>query len=132
MNLEPLVLSVNSFMVLLICLYALSLCAVYGAFLFKNAPLPLAALAGLYRVVQVGSGSPVAGNGFILTAMLWGAFLAELIDRRLRRAALYLGLLAVMTLIQVADRSIAWTARVPSQSRWRRPDRHLGHRRFGY
>jgi AGZA family xanthine/uracil permease-like MFS transporter len=34
------------------------------------------------------------GNGFIVTAMLWGAFLAELIDRRLRRAALYLGILA--------------------------------------
>jgi len=27
------------------------------------------------------------GNGFILTAMLWGAFLAEMIDRRLRRSA---------------------------------------------
>jgi AGZA family xanthine/uracil permease-like MFS transporter len=34
------------------------------------------------------------GNGFILTAMLWGGFLAELIDRRLRLAALYLGILA--------------------------------------
>jgi len=34
------------------------------------------------------------GNGFILTAALWGAFLAELIDRHLRRAALYLGILA--------------------------------------
>jgi AGZA family xanthine/uracil permease-like MFS transporter len=30
------------------------------------------------------------GNGFIVTAMLWGAFLAELIDRRLRRSAIYL------------------------------------------
>jgi AGZA family xanthine/uracil permease-like MFS transporter len=29
------------------------------------------------------------GNGFILTAMLWGGFLAELIDRRLRKAAIY-------------------------------------------
>jgi AGZA family xanthine/uracil permease-like MFS transporter len=37
------------------------------------------------------------GNGFILTAMLWGAFLAELIDRRLRRSAFYLGILAVFT-----------------------------------
>ena len=35
------------------------------------------------------------GNGFILTAMLWGAFLAELIDRRLRLAAIYLGILAL-------------------------------------
>src|SRR5262249_7048434 len=38
------------------------------------------------------------GNGFILTAMLWGAFLAELIDRKLRVAALYLGILAVFTM----------------------------------
>ena len=36
------------------------------------------------------------GNGFILTAMLWGAFLAELIDRRLRRTAAYLFLLAAL------------------------------------
>jgi AGZA family xanthine/uracil permease-like MFS transporter len=34
------------------------------------------------------------GNGFILTAMLWGAFLAEMIDRRLRRSAFYLAILA--------------------------------------
>jgi AGZA family xanthine/uracil permease-like MFS transporter len=38
------------------------------------------------------------GNGFILTAMLWGAFLAEMIDRRLRRAALYLAVLSVFSL----------------------------------
>jgi len=37
------------------------------------------------------------GNGFILTAMLWGAFLAELVDRRLRLASLYLGILSVFT-----------------------------------
>ena len=37
------------------------------------------------------------GNGFIITAMLWGAFLAELIDRRLRRSALYLGILALLS-----------------------------------
>ena len=37
------------------------------------------------------------GNGFIVTAMLWGAFLAEMIDRRLRRAAWYLLALAVLT-----------------------------------
>ena len=34
------------------------------------------------------------GNGFILTAMLWGAFLAVLIDKRLRQASLYLVILA--------------------------------------
>jgi len=37
------------------------------------------------------------GNGFILTAMLWAAFLAELIDRRLKRSAMYLGVLAVFS-----------------------------------
>ncbi|HWW93274.1 MAG TPA: hypothetical protein VN375_07910 [Vicinamibacteria bacterium] len=41
------------------------------------------------------------GNGFILTAMLWGGFLAELIDRRLPRSALYLGILAVFTFFGV-------------------------------
>ncbi len=37
------------------------------------------------------------GNGFILTAMLWGAFLAEMIDRRLKVASLYLGILSVFS-----------------------------------
>jgi AGZA family xanthine/uracil permease-like MFS transporter len=37
------------------------------------------------------------GNGFIVTAMLWGAFLAEMIDRHLRVAAWYLLALAVLS-----------------------------------
>lgn len=41
------------------------------------------------------------GNGFILTAMLWGAFLVEMIERRFRRSALYLLLLGVMTFFGV-------------------------------
>ncbi len=41
------------------------------------------------------------GNGFILTAMLWGGFLAELIDRRLRISALYLLILAALTFFGV-------------------------------
>jgi AGZA family xanthine/uracil permease-like MFS transporter len=41
------------------------------------------------------------GNGFILTAMLWGAFLAVLIDKRLRLASLYLGILALLTFFGV-------------------------------
>ena len=45
------------------------------------------------------------GNGFIVTAMLWGAFLAEMIDRRLRRSAVYLGVLAVMTFFGVIHSS---------------------------
>jgi AGZA family xanthine/uracil permease-like MFS transporter len=45
------------------------------------------------------------GNGFILTAMLWGAFLAEMIDRRLRRSALYLAILAAFTFFGVVHSS---------------------------
>jgi AGZA family xanthine/uracil permease-like MFS transporter len=41
------------------------------------------------------------GNGFILTAMLWGSFLAELIDGRLKKSALYLALLSVFALFGV-------------------------------
>ncbi|MCL4551324.1 MAG: hypothetical protein M1495_22450 [Bacteroidetes bacterium] len=37
------------------------------------------------------------GNGFILTAMLWGAFIAQIIDRQLRKASTYLILCAVLT-----------------------------------
>jgi adenine/guanine/hypoxanthine permease len=37
------------------------------------------------------------GNGFIVTGMLWGAFLAEMIDRRLKISALYLGVLTVFS-----------------------------------
>lgn len=36
----------------------------------------------------------VLGNGFILTAMLWGAFVAEMIDRRLKASSAYLFILA--------------------------------------
>lgn len=45
------------------------------------------------------------GNGFILTAMLWGAFLAEMIDRRFKRTALYLGILAVFTFFGIIHSS---------------------------
>jgi AGZA family xanthine/uracil permease-like MFS transporter len=45
------------------------------------------------------------GNGFILTAMLWGAFLAEMIDRRLRRSALYLAILAAFAFFGVVHSS---------------------------
>jgi AGZA family xanthine/uracil permease-like MFS transporter len=37
------------------------------------------------------------GNGFILTGMLWGAFLAEMINRRLRICSVYLIILAILT-----------------------------------
>jgi AGZA family xanthine/uracil permease-like MFS transporter len=41
------------------------------------------------------------GNGFILTSMLWGAFVAKLIDRQLRSASLYLFICAVLTFFGV-------------------------------
>jgi AGZA family xanthine/uracil permease-like MFS transporter len=41
------------------------------------------------------------GNGFILTAMLWGAFVAKLVDRALRPAAIYALLCAVLTFFGV-------------------------------
>ncbi|MDD2717334.1 MAG: hypothetical protein PHW04_15705 [Candidatus Wallbacteria bacterium] len=46
------------------------------------------------------------GNGFILTAMLWGAFMAEMIDRRLRKAALYLGVCAVFSFFGIIHSAI--------------------------
>ena len=54
------------------------------------------------------------GNGFILTAMLWGGFLAELIDRRLRRSALYLGILAVFTFFGIVHSVVAGRQHVPA------------------
>jgi AGZA family xanthine/uracil permease-like MFS transporter len=45
------------------------------------------------------------GNGFILTAMLWGAFLAEMIDRRLRRSSLYLVILSAFAFFGVVHSS---------------------------
>jgi len=37
------------------------------------------------------------GNGFIITGMLWAAFLAELIDRKLKNSAFYLVILALLS-----------------------------------
>jgi AGZA family xanthine/uracil permease-like MFS transporter len=47
------------------------------------------------------------GNGFILTAMLWGGFLAELIDRKLQRAAVYAFILAGFSLFGVVHSATA-------------------------
>lgn len=71
----------------------------YGTF------LPAATLASL--MVAQGKELPEAlvtvalGNGFILTGMLWGAFLAEMIDRRLRLSALYLAICGVFSFFGV-------------------------------
>ena len=46
------------------------------------------------------------GNGFILTAMLWGAFLAKLIDRELRAASVYLLILAGFTFFGIIHSAI--------------------------
>ncbi len=46
------------------------------------------------------------GNGFILTAMLWGGFLAVLIDRRLKLASLYLCILAAATCFGVVHSAL--------------------------
>ena len=75
----------------------------YGTFLAAGT------LAGL--LVKPGKELPevlvtvAVGNGFILTAMLWGGFLAELIDRKLKRSALYLGILAVFSFFGVIHSS---------------------------
>jgi len=43
----------------------------------------------------------VLGHGFILTGMLWGAFLAFLIDRQMNKAMLILGVTALLTFFGV-------------------------------
>lgn len=45
------------------------------------------------------------GNGFIVTGMLWGAFLAELIDRRLKVSAIYLLVLAAFSFVGIIHSS---------------------------
>src|SRR5206468_3590834 len=46
------------------------------------------------------------GNGFILTSMLWGAFVAKLIDRRLKTASFYLLLCAAFTFFGIIHSAI--------------------------
>ncbi len=46
------------------------------------------------------------GNGFIVTGMLWGAFMAELIDRRVRMAAFYLLCCAALTFFGIIHSAI--------------------------
>lgn len=62
------------------------------------------------------------GNGFILTAMLWGAFMAELIDRRLKRASIYLWILALFAFFgiihsAIPDGSMYWPWLLPDPAR---------------
>jgi AGZA family xanthine/uracil permease-like MFS transporter len=67
----------------------------YGTFLTAGAMAEL--LAKQAKELPEVLVTVAVGNGFILTAMLWGAFLAEMIDRRLKRSALYLGILGVFS-----------------------------------
>lgn len=58
------------------------------------------------------------GNGFILTGMLWGAFLAMLIDRKLKAASAYLWILAGFTFVgiihsAIPDGSMYWPWTLP-------------------
>jgi AGZA family xanthine/uracil permease-like MFS transporter len=58
------------------------------------------------------------GNGFILTAMLWGAFMAMMIDRKLRAASAYLWILAGFTFVgiihsAIPDGSMYWPWTLP-------------------
>jgi len=46
------------------------------------------------------------GNGFILTGMLWGAFVAKLIDRQVRVAVFFLGICALLTFFGVIHSAI--------------------------
>jgi AGZA family xanthine/uracil permease-like MFS transporter len=54
-----------------------------------------AQLAETHQVIRV------IGNGFIVTAMIWGAAAAHLIDRQTHRASLYLGVGALLSLFGV-------------------------------
>lgn len=46
------------------------------------------------------------GNGFILTAMLWGAFVSQVIERNLRKASVFLLILAGLTFFGVIHSAI--------------------------
>ncbi|MBI5244915.1 MAG: hypothetical protein HY922_14710 [Elusimicrobia bacterium] len=46
------------------------------------------------------------GNGFILTAMLWGAFVAKLVDRQLKAASIYLWICAVLAFFGIIHSAI--------------------------
>ncbi|MGE5679432.1 MAG: hypothetical protein ACM34K_00995 [Bacillota bacterium] len=46
------------------------------------------------------------GNGFILTGMLWGAFIATLVDKKLKQAAIYLLVLAALTFFGIIHSAI--------------------------
>lgn len=65
----------------------------------KMLTLPGKALPELLVIVAL-------GNGFILTGMLWGAFMAKLIDRQVRTAAFYILCCAALTFFGIIHSAI--------------------------
>ncbi len=65
----------------------------------KMLTLPGKALPELLVIVAL-------GNGFILTGMLWGAFMAKLIDRQVRTAAVYILCCAALTFFGIIHSAI--------------------------
>lgn len=64
----------------------------------------------------------VLGNGFILTAMLWGGFMAELMDRRLKVSACYLWVLSALSFVGIVhsvipNGSMYWPFDLPDGAR---------------
>ncbi len=62
------------------------------------------------------------GNGFILTAMLWGGMIAAMIDRKLRQTSVYLLVLALFTLFGIIHSAmpdgnmyLPWTLSMPGR-----------------
>jgi len=73
------------------------------------------AAAGADKVAKLSEGAKglpdvmvtvALGNGFILTAMLWGGFLAALIDRRLRESSVYLLICAGLTFFGIIHSAV--------------------------
>ena len=92
------------------CRYAKQVKAL-GARVVMEVPAPLLellkSLEGVDVWVEQGKALPEllvtvgVGNGFILTAMLWGAFMAKLIDRKLKISAAYLFVLAALSFVGI-------------------------------
>jgi AGZA family xanthine/uracil permease-like MFS transporter len=94
-----------------------ALVLIEGSLLLGGVGKSAADLAGEGRLVW--SALLVLGNGFILTALVWGSALVAIIDRRLRAAAAVLALAAVATLFglihsPLPDGAVFWPWAVSS------------------
>jgi adenine/guanine/hypoxanthine permease len=85
---------VISFIPVIACLVSIEFNQMLGG-LGKNA----ADLSG--DLLQIYTTTTMLGNGFIVTALLWGAAFAHVLDHRPGRAALYLVICALLTLCGV-------------------------------